>query len=60
MPIPSQNEILVPFLDILRDGQPHTRADMLQSLAQRFSLTEAELQAKRGNQRVIRSRHRLV
>ena len=43
MPIPSQNEILIPFLEILRDGQPHTRSQIIFDLAKRFNLTEDEL-----------------
>jgi hypothetical protein len=56
MSIPSQNEILVPFLQVLQDGQPHTRSDILASLTGRFNLTEADLETKRGNQRIIMSR----
>jgi hypothetical protein len=33
MPIPSQNEFLLPFLETLRDGQPRTRAQILGKLA---------------------------
>ena len=56
MPIPSQNAILVPFLETLHDGQPHTRAQILEALSKRFNLTDTELAMKRGNQRVIMSR----
>jgi hypothetical protein len=43
MPLPSQNEILVPFLETLRDGQPHIRAQIIFDLAKRFNLTPEEL-----------------
>lgn len=49
MPIPTQNEILIPFLEILRDGQPHTRAQILYDLAKRFNLTQEELNDTTGN-----------
>lgn len=50
MPIPTQNEILVPFLEVLGDGQPHTRSEILFTLAKRFHLSEAELNDMSGNQ----------
>jgi hypothetical protein len=56
MPIPSQNEILVPFLETLRDGQPHSRSQILGSLAKRFQLSETELNATSGQQFTILNR----
>lgn len=48
MPIPTQNEILVPFLETLAGGQPHTRDEILFELARRFDLSEAELTETTG------------
>lgn len=56
MPIPSQNEILVPFLEALRDGQPHTRSEIIFTLAKRFNLTEGELNDTSGNHFTIVNR----
>ncbi len=56
MPIPSQNEILVPFLEILRDGQLHTRAQIINDLAKRFNLTQEELNDTSGKHFTIVNR----
>lgn len=56
MPILSQNEFLLPFLNLLRDGQPHTRAEILDALAKRFNLTEEELNDMSGHQLTITNR----
>ena len=56
MPIPSQNEFLLPFLRLLSDGQAYTRAQMLFRLAQHFGITEDEAQAMSGSQFTLVSR----
>lgn len=56
MPIPSQNEILVPFLETLRDGQPHTRSQIIFDLAKRFNLTHEELNDTSGQHFTIINR----
>ncbi len=56
MAIPSQQEILVPFLETLRDGQPHTRGEILFILAKRFNLSEEELNQQSGNHFTIINR----
>lgn len=50
MTIPTQQEVLVPFLEVLRDGQPHERGEILFSLAKRFNLTPEELNQTSGRQ----------
>lgn len=56
MPIPAQNEFLLPFLNLLSDGKTVTRAQLLFRLAQHFSISEAEAQALSGNQFTLVSR----
>lgn len=56
MPIPSQNEFLLPFLQILADGQSYTRGQMLYRLAQRFGISENEAQHMSGRQFTLVSR----
>lgn len=56
MPIPTQNEILVPFLETLRDGQAHTRAQIIYDLAKRFNLSQEELNDTSGNHFTIINR----
>ncbi len=56
MPIPSQNEFLLPFLNLLSDGQSMTRAQMLFRLAQHFGISEDEAQQMSGNQFTLVSR----
>src|SRR5690606_18770496 len=56
MPIPSQNTFLLPFLQILSDGQSITRSHMLFRLAQQFSISEDEAQQMSGSQFTLVSR----
>jgi hypothetical protein len=56
MTIPSQNDFLLPFLQILSNGQAVTRAKMLYQLAQHFGISEAEAQAMSGSQFTLVSR----
>lgn len=56
MPIPTQNEVLLPFLQLLSDGQTLTRSQMLFRLAKHFNITEAEAQTMSGSQFTLVSR----
>ncbi len=56
MPIPSQNDFLVPFLTCLAEGKTLTRAQLLYQLARHFSISEAEAQQMSGNQFTLVSR----
>lgn len=56
MPIPSQNEFLVPFLQILSDGSDATRAQIMFRLAQHFSISQDEAQHMSGHQFTLVSR----
>ena len=42
MPIPSTDEMVLPVLQYIADGQEHRRLHIINMLAQRFSLTEDE------------------
>ncbi len=48
--IPSQNEFLLPFLQLLNDGQTYTRSHMLLQLAKHFNISETEAQHMSGSQ----------
>lgn len=56
MPIPSQNDFLLPFLTQLSNGQRLTRAQMRERLIRTFSLTDADLKETSGNQNTLTSR----
>lgn len=56
MSIPSQNEFLVPFLQVLSDGKAYTRGQMLYRLGKHFELSDDDLQTMSGNQFTIVSR----
>ena len=56
MPIPSQNEFLLPFLQILSDGQSHTRSHLLFLLAKYFHISPQEAQDMSGQQFTLVSR----
>lgn len=56
MPIPAQNDFLLPFLQILSDGQSHTRSKMIYQLTQHFGISEDEAQAMSGSQFTLVSR----
>lgn len=43
MPVPDFQSIMLPMLKLLRDGVPHNLSDIVNLLAQEFSLGEAEL-----------------
>jgi restriction system protein len=44
MEIPDFQSIMLPFLQVLEDGQERSTKEMVELLAKRFSLTEAELE----------------
>lgn len=46
MPIPSQNEFLLPFLQFLSDGQTYRRLQMLFKLAKHFNISNDQVLAK--------------
>ncbi|MBE7514660.1 MAG: hypothetical protein HS103_17830 [Anaerolineales bacterium] len=56
MPIPSQNEFLLPFLTLLNNGQSITRSHMIFRLAQHFGISEEEAQQMSGSQFTLVSR----
>lgn len=56
MPIPSQNEFLPPFLNILSNGQSLSRSQLLLRLAQQFGISEEETQQMSGTQFTLVSR----
>jgi hypothetical protein len=56
MPIPSQNDFLLPFLTILSDGQTVKRSQLLYKLAQHFEINEAAAQEMSGKQFTLVSR----
>lgn len=56
MPIPSQNDFLLPFLNLLSDGQTLNRGQITYQLAQHFGISEDEAQQMSGNQFTLVSR----
>jgi hypothetical protein len=50
MPIPPQNDFLLPFLKLLSDGQTRDRGQLTYQLAKHFSISEAEAQHMSGHQ----------
>jgi hypothetical protein len=56
MPIPTQNEFLLPFLHILSDGQDHARGQIMFQLAQHFGISQDEAQHMSGSQFTLVSR----
>src|SRR5688572_28636259 len=50
MAIPSQNDFLLPFLQILSDGSTYTRGQMMFRLAKHFGISEDEAQQMSGQQ----------
>ncbi len=56
MPIPSQNEFLLPFLQILSDGQDHTRGQIMFQLGKHFHISQDEAQRMSGLQFTLVSR----
>lgn len=60
MPIPSQNEFLLPFLDILSADEIVTRAKLMCRLARHLDISENEAQYMSGRQFTRFSRSALV
>lgn len=56
MPIPAQNDFLLPFLNLLSNGESLTRAQLLFRLTQHFGISAEEAQALSGNQFTLVSR----
>lgn len=56
MPIPTQNEFLLPFLQILSDGNDYTRGQIMYRLAQHFGISQDEAQQMSGQQFTLVSR----
>ncbi|MCL4250306.1 MAG: AAA family ATPase [Anaerolineae bacterium] len=56
MPIPAQNDFLLPFLQILSDGNRVTRGQMLFRLGKHFNLSQSELNDMTGNQFTVINR----
>ncbi len=56
MPIPSQNEFLLPFLRFLSNGHSLSRSQMLFRLARHFGISEEEAQQMSGSQFTLVSR----
>lgn len=56
MPIPTQNDFLVPFLRILSDGAEHARGQIMYQLAQHFAISQDEAQHMSGGQFTLVSR----
>jgi len=42
MPVPQQQQFILPFLQILGEGERHTRQDIMTQLVQRFGITPIE------------------
>lgn len=56
MPIPPQNDFLLPFLQLLADGHTLTRGQMAFRLARHFNISEQEAQQMSGQQFTLVSR----
>jgi ATP:corrinoid adenosyltransferase len=56
MPIPPQNDFLLPFLSILGDGHSYKRSELLFRLAKHFNISQEEAQQLSGNQLTLVSR----
>jgi hypothetical protein len=56
MDFPSQNDFLVPFLQLLDDGASHTRHDMMNGLVGHFALTDVQQAAKSGKHNTLINR----
>jgi hypothetical protein len=56
MPIPAQNDFLLPFLTILSDGQVYRRSQLLFRLAKQFNISQDEAQTMSGRQFTLVSR----
>lgn len=41
--IPDSQTLMIPYLRLLQDDQPHTKSDLMEKLAKEFELTDDEL-----------------
>lgn len=53
MAVPGINEMLVPFLEALRDGKPRQREQIKQHIAQHFNLSEKDLHQRGKNSKTL-------
>ncbi|MCL5666311.1 MAG: restriction endonuclease [Patescibacteria group bacterium] len=62
MPIPVQKDILLPFLQMIKDGEEHHINEVIDSLASNFKLTEEEekQQYPSGNDNIFHNRVRFA
>src|SRR5437773_420464 len=58
MPIPTYNQIMLPLLQALENGQLHTRRELAQRMADHFRLTPEERASMLPRTRVTRISHR--
>lgn len=56
MPIPSQNDFLLPFLTILSDGQTYTRSQLQSRLVKHLNISDEESYQMSGNQLTLVNR----
>jgi hypothetical protein len=58
VPIPKYDEIMLPLLKVLNDGQSHTSRELSEKMADHFRLTREERQQMLPSGRVTRIKHR--
>jgi restriction system protein len=58
MAIPKYDEIMLPLLKVLSDGQPHTRRELAEKMAGHFGLTPEEREQMLPSTRVTYIKHR--
>src|SRR6059058_2488226 len=58
MAIPKYDEIMLPLLKVLSDGQPHTRRELAEKMADHFGLTPEEREQMLPSTRVTYIKHR--
>jgi len=58
MPIPKYDEIMLPLLNVLSDGQTHTKRELTEKMADHFKLTPEERQQMLPSTRATYIGHR--
>src|SRR5437870_8694767 len=58
MAIPKYDEIMLPLLNVLSDGQTHTKRELTEKMADHFGLTPEEREQMLPSTRVTRIKHR--
>jgi restriction system protein len=58
MAIPKYDEIMLPLLKVLSDGQPHTKRELTEKMADRFQLTPEEREQMLPSTRATYIKHR--